>query len=117
MRKRRLVYSFQFRGPYGVIDFAFPSARLAVYVDGAFWHGTSWRARGFRSLKHQFSRWRNGAWWLEKVRTNRARDRRQSAALRRAGWSVLRISDLAVLRDADSCAQRVERALNRRMVA
>ena len=63
-------------------DFVFPVRRLAVFVDGCFWHGCprhGTRPRG------------NAAFWRAKFRRNRARDRRDTRRLRRAGWQVLRL--------------------------
>jgi len=113
MDRLGLRYRAQYDTPHGLADFAFPRQRVAVFVDGEFWHGRSWRSRGFASLEEQFGRWRNGAWWLNKVRSNLARDRRQARRLRHAGWSVLRVTDAALGRDADRCARRVKRATER----
>jgi DNA mismatch endonuclease Vsr len=63
-------------------DFVFQEARVAVFVDGCFWHGCPRcyvRPRG------------NAAFWRKKLATNRARDRRVNRALRRLGWRVVRI--------------------------
>jgi len=63
-------------------DFVFAARRLAVFVDGCFWHGCprhGTRPRG------------NAAFWRAKFRRNQERDRRNSRHLRRAGWQVLRL--------------------------
>lgn len=63
-------------------DFVFPKRRLAVFVDGCFWHGCP---------KHATKPRHNAAFWRKKFATNIARDRRVTRALRTAGWRVLRI--------------------------
>ncbi|WP_275629624.1 very short patch repair endonuclease [Pseudomonas sp. 273] len=63
------------------IDIAFPRARLAVFVDGCFWHGCP---------DHGTIPKANGDWWAEKLQSNRARDERVTAVLHAAGWTVLR---------------------------
>ena len=63
-------------------DFVFRAARLAVFVDGCFWHGCP---------RHGTRPKGNAAFWRRKFAANRARDRRVNRALRRAGWRVLRI--------------------------
>lgn len=93
------------------VDIAFPVERIAVFVDGDFWHGHSWRGRGFVSLEEQFRHWKNGSWWLKKVRTNMARDRRQGRKLRGIGWSIVRIRESDIELDVGRCARRVERAV------
>jgi DNA mismatch endonuclease, patch repair protein len=63
-------------------DVVFPGRRLAVFVDGCFWHGCP--AHGKRPRT-------NAGYWHEKIDRNMARDRRDDALLRRAGWRVLRV--------------------------
>lgn len=63
-------------------DFVFPRLRLAVFVDGCFWHGCP---------KHATKPKGNAAFWRKKFAANRARDRLVTLTLRRAGWCVLRI--------------------------
>jgi DNA mismatch endonuclease (patch repair protein) len=63
-------------------DFVFPKLRLAVFVDGCFWHGCPVHATRPKG---------NAQFWKKKLERNVARDREVNAALRRAGWRVLRI--------------------------
>lgn len=63
-------------------DFVFPKLKLAVFVDGCFWHGCP---------KHGTQPKGNAAFWKKKFTRNVARDRLVTRALRRAGWRVLRI--------------------------
>ena len=63
-------------------DFVFPSGRLAVFVDGCFWHGCP---------RHFIKPRNNAAFWRKKIAANRARDRLVSRALRKLGWKVMRI--------------------------
>jgi len=63
-------------------DFVFPRARVAVFVDGCFWHGCPKHGRNPAS---------NREYWLPKLARNRARDIAITKALRRAGWRVLRL--------------------------
>lgn len=64
------------------IDIAFTRARLAVFVDGCFWH--SCPQHGTRPSA-------NGAWWQAKLIANQERDRRVDRHLTELGWSVLRV--------------------------
>lgn len=68
-------------------DFSWPSLRIAVFIDGCFWHGCP---RCYRPPKT------NRAFWTEKVQSNRRRDRRVTAHLRREGWLVIRIWECRV---------------------
>jgi DNA mismatch endonuclease (patch repair protein) len=63
-------------------DFIFRSVRLAVFVDGCFWHGCPLHGRKPDS---------NRGYWLPKLLRNKARDRAVARNLRKIGWNVLRI--------------------------
>lgn len=70
-------------------DFVFPRQKLAVFVDGCFWHACPLHATRPRQ---------NAVFWRRKLAANRERDRRVNLALRRAGWRVLRIWEHALAR-------------------
>jgi DNA mismatch endonuclease (patch repair protein) len=63
-------------------DFVFPTSRVAVFVDGCFWHGCKWHCRRGSS---------NKAFWDNKLTTNRQRDRVVNRLLKKRDWTVLRI--------------------------
>ena len=63
-------------------DIAFTRARLAVFVDGCFWH---------RCPDPRHAAARITGWWQAKLDRNVARDRRNDAALAAAGWAVVRV--------------------------
>lgn len=63
-------------------DFVFRGVRVALFVDGCFWHACP--LHGARPLG-------NAAFWRGKLRANVARDRRVNSGLRRAGWKVVRV--------------------------
>lgn len=64
------------------VDIAFTRKRLAVFVDGCFWHSCP---------EHGTTPKSNTAYWKPKLESNRARDLRVDTALREAGWTVLRV--------------------------
>jgi len=89
-------------------DIVFTRLRLAVFVDGCFWHSCPVHAAAPKA---------NSAFWAEKMARNRARDAQQTIALQEAGWLVLRvwehqsatdaadiIEDVYRTRDAQPCA-------------
>src|SRR5260370_1632672 len=86
LHRRGFRYRLHDRRFAGTPDLAFPSRRVAVFVDGDFWHGKGYRARGFRSLEEQFSHWRNSEWWLRKNQNNVKRRRRQALQLKNQEW-------------------------------
>lgn len=84
-------------------DFVFPQQKVAVFVDGCFWHG---HACG-RNLTPKC----NSALWQKKIIANQSRDRRNTRALRAAGWRVVRIWECALAKLPAACFRRLERAL------
>lgn len=63
-------------------DLVFPRIRVAVFMDGCFWHGCP---------EHHSLAKTNSAYWAEKLRRNRERDEETDCLLREAGWTVIRI--------------------------
>ena len=69
---------------FGKPDFVFRAAKLAVFVDGCFWHGCP-------KPKHSPSPKTRAAWWAAKLSRNKDRDRLVARTLRKQGWKVVRI--------------------------
>ncbi len=82
-------------------DVAFGPAKLAVFVDGAFWHGHPSKYKAGQS----------GEFWDCKIAENVARDSRANAELTAIGWAVIRLWDFEVLEDPREAANRVKDGL------
>lgn len=67
---------------FGNPDFVFPKERVALFVDGCFWHGCP---------KHATRPASNRAFWEKKFARNRIRDRLVTRTLKQLGWRVLRV--------------------------
>lgn len=78
-------------------DLLFPRLRIAVFVDGCFWHGCP---------QHGTMPKRNTVWWRAKIRANIARDRDTDSRLSAAGWLVIRVWEHE--RADDACARIME---------
>lgn len=89
------------KGVPGKPDLAWVGRRLAVFVDGAFWHGHPDYYRG-----------QSGRFWDAKIERNRARDQRVNEELAGLGWTVIRVWDFEIEHDPVHCARRVAAALN-----
>jgi DNA mismatch endonuclease (patch repair protein) len=87
-------------------DIAWPARRIAVFVDGAFWHGHPSRHKPGRS----------GEYWDKKIEANVARDRRVDRELEEEGWTALRFWDFEIKKDLDSVVARVVETLDARLV-
>ena len=85
----------------GRSDSVFPRERVAVFVDGDFWHG--WRLPAWEGKLSEF--------WRDKLHANRARDQRNFRRLRALGWRIIRLWQHDVHRDLAACVQRVSDTL------
>jgi DNA mismatch endonuclease, patch repair protein len=85
----------------GKPDVVFRGKRVAVFVDGEFWHG------------YRYAEWRDSLSdaWRAKIESNRARDRRNHEALAQMGWSVIRVWQHEIEGDLDGCVSRVASAV------
>lgn len=83
-------------------DFAWPCLKVAIFVDGCFWHGCT----RCKSLPRS-----NAVFWRNKIEGNRRRDKRVTARLRRAGWIVIRVKECTLF--WPSTLDRITTALER----
>ncbi len=91
----------------GKPDFIFPAEKVAVFVDGCFWHGCPRHGRVPTSRME---------YWAPKLARNAQRDRAATRALRASGWTVLRIWECALARSrAGRTMARISRALERNL--
>lgn len=98
----------------GKPDVVLPGKGLAIFIDGDFWHGHQYRARGFESLDAQLFGVRNADYWSSKISKNIGRDFSNTAALLDSGWQVVRFWESEIRKDVDSCMSVVLKALRRR---
>ena len=89
----------------GIPDFFFSNERLAVFVDGCFWHGCPKCGHIPKT---------NRAYWRAKISRNRVRDARITRQLRRLGFSVVRLWECDLRTRPSTCLRRIERALKRK---
>ena len=83
-------------------DLVFPRAKVAVFLDGCFWHGCP---------EHHTVASANATFWAEKVRSNRARDRNTDDRLAEAGWVSVRVWEHE---DPQTAARHVEEVVRAR---
>jgi len=86
-------------------DFVFERERVAIYVDGCYWHG----CRRCNRLPKT-----NSKFWLLKIDRNRAKDSRANRSLSKKGWLVLRFWEHDLASHLSRCVERIERELNNR---
>lgn len=86
----------------GKPDFAWPGRKVAVFVDGCFWHGCA---------KHGTIPKSNRAYWRRKLARNKKRDQIVARTLRNAGWRVIRIWYCVLQSRPQTCVERILRVL------
>lgn len=82
LRKRGIYFQQHYRGVPGCPDIALPQKKIAIFIDGDFWHGYEF-SRGKSRLPKKY--------WLDKIESNVKRDKRNRSALKRRGWRILRV--------------------------
>ena len=110
--RRGLRYRLYRKNLPGRPDVVFPRERLAVFVDGDFWHGRQWQSRGLPSLAHQFRETPSAEYWVGKIERNVERDARVNADLAARGWRVVRLWEKDVVKDVDACVEVVLNAVD-----
>lgn len=91
---------FKFKRHYpirGKPDAVFPKEKLAIFVDGEYWHG-----KNFNKWKGQLSKF-----WLDKIGTNIKRDKAIQRQLRKAGWRIFRAWGKDMIKKPDRHIQRI----------
>jgi|WetSurMetagenome_2_1015567.scaffolds.fasta_scaffold476759_2 DNA mismatch endonuclease, patch repair protein len=68
---------------YGKPDIAFPREKIAVFINGEFWHG-----RNFKTEKNEYKEF-----WIKKIEGNIKRDRKNYKLLKEKGWKIIKIWD------------------------
>ena len=105
LRRRKIYFATHAKELPGRPDIVFRRIKMAVFIDGDFWHG--WR---FPLWKHKLSEK-----WQEKISATRERDQRKFRKLRRLGWKVLRIWEHEIERDPEECVDRILSAREKRL--
>lgn len=104
LHRRGLRYRVQLHVPGNRrrrIDVAFTRAKVAVFVDGCYWHGCP---------EHGTNPTANNEWWQWKFARNKARDEDTNRHLRELGWTVIRVWEHE---DPADAADRIEAAVRR----
>ncbi len=105
LTQRGLRYRVDYPRAAGRPDIAMVGKRLAIFVDGEFWHGKKLSPARLAEMSD---------YWQRKIQRNVDRDARVNMELLDAGWTVIRVTDRAVNRDLFRVANFLERAADGR---
>ena len=94
---------------FGKPDFSFKKYKVAVFVDGEFWHGKDWEQRK-AEIKG------NREFWIAKIERNIRRDMEVTDRLKAEGWTVLRFWSNDVVKNAGCHAEKVKEIIQARRI-
>lgn len=103
LKRRKIYFSKHVKTLPGKPDIVFRKKKIVIFVDSDFWHGHKIR---FVMPKT------NLAYWKEKLKSNKKRDKKNNKELRNRGWKVIRIWEYDIKKNVSRCLQRVMKALN-----
>lgn len=92
---------------FGKPDFSFKKYKVAVFVDGEFWHGKDWEQRKVEIRG-------NREFWIAKIERNIRRDIEVTDRLKAEGWEVFRFWGKDVVKNPQRYAQQIADSLNRK---
>ena len=103
LHKKGLRFRKHVRVLPGVPDVVFTKAKVAVFIDGDFWHG------------YRFPAWKDKVtpFWQKKIQINRDRDQRNFRKLRRMGWKVIRLWKYEIKKNLDGSIEKISTALSK----
>lgn len=104
LRKALFSKGYRYRKHHGEhkIDIAFPSRKIAIFVDGCFWH---------MCPKHGKLPKSNKRYWTPKLKRNVERDKKINAHLKKTGWKVIRIWECEILESTTSVVNTIFKKL------
>lgn len=85
---------------HGKPDVAFPKKKIAIFIDGDFWHGYNWKKLGKIPPRK---------YWQRKINRNIERDKKNSLLLKKEGWQVVRIWEHELKKNPDKCIEKVRK--------
>ena len=108
LRKALWGLGYRYRIHYsdlpGKPDIIFKRKRLAVFVDGVFWHGYQWEVRKLKINS-------NIDYWTKKIERNMERDIQNQNKLIKLGYTVLRLWDFEIKKNLEECIKKIEEKL------
>lgn len=102
------VAGFRYRKNYtgirGKPDIAFPAAKIAIFVDGCFWHGCAQHSRTPLS---------NTSYWKKKLERNKVRDKEINKMNKKEGWRVIRFWEHQIKKNPTKAVEKIMKELER----
>lgn len=90
-------YRKNYKGVPGRPDVAFVKQKIAIFVDGDFWHGYKYKER---SKKY-------APFWKKKIESNMKRDQKNRRALKKMGWTYMRFWEHEIKKSPETCIKKI----------
>lgn len=103
-------YRYNYKNLPGSPDIAITRYKIAIFIDGEFWHGYDWENRKQRLRC-------NRDYWIEKIEENMARDARNDALLKDMGWKVIHFWEKEVKKGLEACVETVFSILKEQIIS
>lgn len=98
LRSNRVYFQKHYKRVAGCPDIALPRKKIAVFIDGDFWHGRDFARRKDRLPDY----------WKMKIEMNMKRDRKNRRVLVREGWRILRIWEKDLMKSKEAYCERIK---------
>lgn len=109
LRKMLWNLGYRYRKNYsklpGKPDIVFTKQKVAVFIDGEFWHGYEWEKKKTRITS-------NRDYWIKKIEANIVRDTKNTEYLVKLGWKVIRYWTREIIKQPDVCVQHIVKILS-----
>lgn len=106
LSKKRFKFKINYRGLPGNPDIVLFHKKIAIFVDGEFWHGYCWEEKK-KKIKG------NRAYWIPKIERTIARDKGNNRKLRKDGWGVVRFWQHQIIKDLPKCIEKIKKIMKR----
>ena len=104
LRKRKIYFQRHYKKCAGNPDIALPGKKIAIFIDGDFWHGYNFKKTKSRLPKK---------YWQEKIQSNIQRDRKNVVELKKEGWQVLRIWEYEIEKDITKAVNKIQKLIEK----
>lgn len=104
LRKRKVYFQKHYKKCIGNPDVAFPRKKIAIFIDGDFWHGRSF-LKDWKRLPKKY--------WRGKIESNMLRDNKNGAKLKKQGWKVLRFWETEVRKNLPKVVNKIQKLIEK----
>lgn len=103
LRKEKIYFQKYYKKCPGNPDIALPRKKIAIFIDGDFWHGYNLKKLQKRLPKK---------YWLEKITKNVKRDKKTNLELKKQGWKVLRIWEHDIQKNLKKSLEKIKKLID-----